>query len=256
RAERRKGRRAERKENSGNKNRNSYFHLGMKAWFKKHLSIRQYELLRALSYEWKRWLCRIRTPKKYTTSIEKLHLGCGDRHVANWLNVDLTDSDLNLDIARGQLPFADDQFSSIVSQHVVEHLTIEDELIPLLKECYRCLKLNGEIWIATPDLEKVARSYLEQKNTDMIADRQTRKPDWNLNGLPSQHFMNDLFYQQGEHRNLFDFELLEWTLRKAGFTVVERTDERALLNRFPEFPPRRDDYQSLYVKAIKSPPNS
>jgi predicted SAM-dependent methyltransferase len=54
-------------------------------------------------------------------------------------------SDLNLDIANGKLPFKNEQFQSIVSQHVIEHLTIEDELIPLLRECKRSLKVGGEI---------------------------------------------------------------------------------------------------------------
>jgi len=223
----------------------------MKKWLKERLSIRQFELLRILSYEIKRWRCRIRAPKKYSTPLEKLHLGCGDRHVSGWLNVDLVDSDVNLDIARGKLPFLNDQFSVIVSQHVVEHLTIEDELIPLLKECYRTMKQNGELWISTPDMEKVARSYIEHQNVDMIKDRQTRKPDWNLKDMPPQQFMNDMFHQQSEHRNLFDFGLLTWTLHQAGFTIIERTDEKTLLTRFPEFPARHDDYQSIYVRALK-----
>ena len=223
----------------------------MKQWFKRQLSIRQFELLRIINYERKRLICRIRSPKKFLTHLDQLHLGCGDRHASEWLNVDLVDSDLNLDIANGRLPFESDQFSVIVTQHVVEHLTLEDELIPLLKECHRTLKPNGELWISTPDLEKVARSYLEHQNVDMIKDRQTRKPEWNLGDLPPQQFMNDLFYQQSEHRNLFDFDLLAWTLQQAGFSSIERTDERALLSMFPEFPPRHDDYQSIYVKAIK-----
>jgi predicted SAM-dependent methyltransferase len=223
----------------------------MKAWLKAHLSIRQFELLRMTSYEVKRWRCRIRAPKKYSTQLEKLHLGCGDRHVPGWLNVDLVGSDVNLDIARGRLPFADDQFSEIVSQHVVEHLTIDDELIPLLKECHRTLKRDGELWISTPDMEKLARSYLEYQNADMIKDRQTRKPKWNLGDMPPQQFMNDMFHQQSEHRNLFDFGLLMWILQQAGFSKIDRTDEKALLSKFPEFPPRHDDYQSIYMRAIK-----
>jgi len=223
----------------------------MKQWFKRQLSIRHFELLRILNYERKRLICRLRSPKNYKTKLERLHLGSGDRHVPEWLNVDLVQSDLNLDIARGKLPFESDHFSLIVTQHVVEHLTIEDELIPLLKECLRTLKPNGELWISTPALEKVVHSYLEHHNVDLIKDRQTRKPEWNLGDLPPQQFMNDLFYQQSEHRNLFDFDLLSWTLKQAGFTTIERVDEMELLKRFPEFPPRHDDFQSIYVRAVK-----
>jgi predicted SAM-dependent methyltransferase len=224
----------------------------MKAFLKARLSIRQYELARSLNYEFKRWKCRIGAPKQFETDLTKFHLGCGDRHLKGWLNVDLFESDVNLDIARGSLPFADDQFEVIVSQHVIEHLTIEDELIPLLKECHRCLSMGGEIWLSTPDMEKVARSYVEQGNDDMVADRKKRLPHWGLKGLPNQHFMNDMFHQELEHRNLFDQGLLEWTLTQAGFNRFERVDEGKLLERYPAFPPRNDDYQSIYMKATKT----
>ncbi|HKZ36687.1 MAG TPA: methyltransferase domain-containing protein [Chryseolinea sp.] len=224
----------------------------MKHWLKRNLSIRQFEILRLISYELKRLKCRILSPAKYKTSLSRLHIGSGDRKITGWLNVDLVDSDLNLDIAKGRLPFADQQFEVIVSQHVIEHLTIEDELIPLLKECFRTLKPGGELWLSTPDMEKVAKSYLDHKSEDMIADRQTRKPEWNLNGLPSQHFMNDIFHQQLEHRNLFDFGLLKWTLEQAGFLNVTPSSESELLTVFGGFPARNDDYQSLYIKAVRS----
>ena len=224
----------------------------MKSFLKSKLSMRQYELLRMLAFEFKRWKCRISAPKRFETNETRLHLGCGDRHLKGWLNVDMFGSDLNLDFAAGQLPFADGQFDVIVSQHVVEHLTIEDEFLPLLRACCRVTKQGGEIWISTPDMEKVSKSYVSQENLDMIEDRKQRLPNWDMDGMPSQHFMNDIFHQQLEHRNLFDFELLKWCLEQAGFTNVLRVDEQKLLAKFPEFPERNDDYQSVYVKAEKA----
>lgn len=223
----------------------------MKNWLKRKLCIRQFEILRMLAYEVKRFKCNLFAKRHFKTVLTRLHLGCGDRHVDGWLNVDLVGSDFNIDIANGKLPFDDNSFSSIVGQHVIEHLTIEDELVPLLKECNRTLKHGGELWLSTPDMEKLIRSYIEHQNTDMILDRQKRKPEWDLKGMPPQHFMNDIFHQQLEHRNLFDFKLLEWTLQKAGFSNAVHVSEQELLERFPEFPPRNDDYQSLYIKTVK-----
>jgi len=165
--------------------------------------------------------------------------------------VDMVDSDLNLDIATGHLPFSDNQFEVIVSQHVVEHLTLEDELLPLLKACFRCMKSGGIIWISTPDMKKVAQSYLDNKSTDMIADRQTRIPNWSLGEIPSQHFVNDIFHQQLEHRNLFDFELLDWALKQAGFSHTTQISESELIQNHGDIPVRKDDYQSIYVRAQK-----
>lgn len=207
--------------------------------------------MRQLAYEWKRFVCRVASPRRYTTHHTRLHLGSGARRLDGWLNVDLVDSDLNLDIAYGQLPFANAQFNLIVCQHVVEHLSLDDELIPLLKQCHRCLQTDGKFWISTPDIEKAVYSYVHHKNADMVADRQKRLPQWRLGHMPSQHFLNDLFHQNLEHRNLFDFELLQWALTQAGFTQVDRVSEAELLKALPEFPPRFDDYQSLYVLATR-----
>lgn len=204
-----------------------------------------------LAYEWKRWKCRIGAPKQYQPDVKQLHLGCGDRHLKGWLNVDLWNSDLNLDIAAGKLPFPEGHFEHVVSQHVIEHLTIEDELIPLLRSVYECMCPGGQLWLSTPDMEKAVYSYIQHRNNDMIADRQKRLPHWHLNGLPSQHFLNDLFHQQLEHRNLFDFKLLTYALNQAGFIQIERVTEQDLLTNYPDFPARNDDYQSIYVKAIK-----
>jgi hypothetical protein len=100
-------------------------------------------------------------------------------------------------------------------------------------------------------MEKAARSYIQYNNSDMVSDRQKRLPNWNLGEMPSQHFLNDLFHQQLEHRNLFDLTLLTYVLNKAGFMNVERVTEQDLLLAYPDFPPRNDDYQSIYVKATK-----
>jgi hypothetical protein len=61
---------------------------------------------------------------------------------------------------------------------------------------------------------------------------------------------NIMFHQDGEHKNLFDFDLLRWALEQSGFGDVRRRTEADLLVRFPECPCRDDDSQSLYVSAV------
>lgn len=193
---------------------------------------------------------RARMTRQRSFSSRKLHLGCGARLIDGWLNVDVAGSDYNLDIASA-LPFPSGRFEAVVSQHAIEHLDLEEELLPLFDELFRVMQRDAEIWLSCPDMAKVCRSYLEDFAQGMLEDRQTRYPDFNLGGAPPQQMVNYLFHQYGEHKNLYDFELLSWALNKAGFTNIERIQEADLLRRFPEFPVRSDDYQSLYVKGIR-----
>ena len=54
-----------------------------------------------------------------------------------------------------------------------------------------------------------------------------------------------------EHRNLFDFELLEWALKHAGFSKVTKTNELELMENEPDVAKRDDDDISLYIFAEK-----
>ena len=60
-----------------------------------------------------------------------------------------------LDVCR-RFPFAAETFHYIFSEHLIEHLTLE-EGEAFLRECFRCLKVGGRIRIATPDLCRVER---------------------------------------------------------------------------------------------------
>jgi predicted SAM-dependent methyltransferase len=190
---------------------------------------------------------------KYEKKIpeEKLHLGCGDVIVDGWLNVDVTNSDYNWDIGCGKLPFPSNSFEVVASQQVVEHLELHRELIPLLREIKRVSKYGAEIWVACPDMERVCRSYLEHKGRDLIEDRKTRLPNFQIEDeCPPQQIINNLFHQGGEHRNLFDFELLKYALNRGGLDECVKVGEDDFDSRFTNFPERGDDYVSLYVKSV------
>ncbi len=183
--------------------------------------------------------------------VEHLHFGCGNRQVPGWLNVDVAGSQCDVDLASGHLPWADKQFAAIVAQHVIEHLELESELLPLLAELHRVAKQGCEVWLSCPDLERVCDSYTADKGRGLIEDRLTRPHgDLGMDGIPSQHMINNVFQQSGEHRNLFDFELLSWALVRSGFTDNRRVDESQFLARFPEFPKRADDRYTLYVRSL------
>ncbi len=180
---------------------------------------------------------------------DHLHLGCGRRRVAGWLNVDLTGSDFDIDIANGSLPWRSGSFKIIAAQQVIEHLHWRTELLPLLGECLRVLKPDGELWLTTPDLQKVCEGYILDKGRSLLDDIKSRHPLFSIDPAPNQDVVNYLFHQNGEHKNLFDFEFLVSLLHNAGFGQVERTTEVDWLRLHPSFPSRHDDFQSLCVRA-------
>ena len=224
----------------------------MKGYIKSKFSQRSFENLKTASFEYKRITTRwFQKTKKVSAQQPNLQLGAGIRKVDGFVNVDLSGADVNLDLTYKTLPWKNDIFKNIVSQHLIEHLFIKDELIPLLAELHRILEPDGTLWLATPDMEKICLSYINNKCKDLVADRKERMPDWDLEDYPSQHMMNDLFHQEGEHKNLFDFDFLKWILNQSGFQKIEKITEQNLIDQFPDFPRRNDDLQSLYVKAIK-----
>ena len=181
---------------------------------------------------------------------DKLHLGCGDRLLPGWVNTDVVNSEVDVDLSGGPLPWPDHSFSAVVSQHVIEHLSLHEELIPLLKELRRVVRPGGEVWLSCPDMEKMCRGYLEDRAKTLLGHRLRRATrDLNMRGAPSQHYVNLVFDQTGEHRNIFDLELLSWALEQAGFRPAERVQEADLLKRFPGFPVRDDDPHTLYVRT-------
>lgn len=206
-----------------------------------------------LRFDWLRFRarCSVRGRRGLESPSKKLHLGCGSRHVNGWLNIDVRGSDFDVDLANLPLPWKDDCFESVVSQQVIEHLDLRLELVPLLRDLFRMAKSGAELWLCCPDLEKACRAYAVDHGLTLYQDALTRGGIVLPEGMPVQHYINDLFHQDGSHKNLYDLELMTWALESAGFSNCERVTEGEMLNRFSEFPPRRDDVQSIYIRAIK-----
>lgn len=207
---------------------------------------------KSVEYDIQRLIARSHFSKSKTfLKSEKLHLGCGSRIVEGWLNVDVQKSEWDTDLASGSLPWASNSFMSIASQHVIEHLEFESELVPLMSELYRVCKPGAEIWLSCPDLKRICESYSTDLGRKLLDDRITRFPGFVFYypDTPIQHIINDLFHQRGEHKNLFDFGLLQWMVEKAGFVHCRQVLEQEFLERYPEMPRRSDDFQSIYVVA-------
>lgn len=94
------------------------------------------------------------------TNVTKLHIGAGGNKIQGWLNTDIDpiQSDIYYLDASKKFPIPDQSIDYIYSEHVFEHLTI-DQQINMLSESYRILKPNGKIRIATPDFNFIMSIY-------------------------------------------------------------------------------------------------
>lgn len=92
-----------------------------------------------------------------------LNLGCGNRCLEGWINVDFHKTNKGViahNLLKG-IPFPSDYFDVVYCSHVLEHFTkAQGEFF--LEECFRVLKNNGILRVVVPDLEQIGRSYLNQ----------------------------------------------------------------------------------------------
>ena len=143
----------------------------------------------------------------------RLHLGCGPKYAPSFINADANPFhriDLWLDL-RNPLPFPDAMLEGIYTLETLEHL-YPDELDALLLECRRVLRPGGFLRIGVPHLRRAAEAYL--------AGRSGWFADWPRPYRSAGGRFSNLLFCDGQHRNAFDFSLMEEVLQKAGFAQI------------------------------------
>jgi predicted SAM-dependent methyltransferase len=114
--------------------------------------------------------------------------------------------------------FPDGTFTALYSSHVLEHLDFKDELLAGLREWHRVLAPGGTLYVSVPDLAVLARLF--------VAD-----------GLALEHrfavvkMMFGGHYDEHDYHQVgFDYEILAYFLREAGFADVERVADFGLFD--------------------------
>ena len=154
----------------------------------------------------------------------RLHLGCGKLKLNDFINVDLQSdtSDLKLDF-RNLTIFNSSNIEEIYISHALEHCK-RSEIIPVILEFNRILKIDGVLRVAVPDFEKVVKMYL--KNRDMSE----------LIGHLSGGQKDELDF----HYIIFDVYILQKLLNACGFDDIERYNAHDFLG-------DKDDYSKSYL---------
>jgi predicted SAM-dependent methyltransferase len=107
--------------------------------------------------------------------VRLVNLGCGNRYHPDWINLDLSaahPSVIACDLTAG-IPLEDSSCQAVYASHLFEHLNQAQALF-LMQQCHRILTPAGVLRVVVPDLEEIARLYLENLKKALEGDEQAR----------------------------------------------------------------------------------
>ncbi|MEZ6090213.1 MAG: methyltransferase domain-containing protein [Pirellulaceae bacterium] len=147
----------------------------------------------------------------------RINAGCGEAYMSGWINIDVNADvnqvDLVWDLAR-ELPFPDESCEVIFSEHVLEHLAVEQG-VSFLRECHRTLCEGGVVRIAMPSLDDL----IEKSATGNWRDQSwLREESWKF--IQSRAEMFNIFFRWWGHQWIYDREELHRRLKEAGFEKI------------------------------------
>lgn len=186
-----------------------------------------------------------------------VNVGPGRGGRSGWVNVDILDGPhVNcLYDCRKSLPFPDASVSGIFCEHVFEHIDYTEEVPHFVSEAHRVLQPGGVLRIIVPDAGRYLRAYCSGK-WEPLEELRELGPDRSDPHHGSKYetrmeLINAVFRQGYEHKFAYDYETLEYVLRKYGFTSViqQSCGETALDGLAIDEPARAAE--SLYVEAVK-----
>jgi predicted SAM-dependent methyltransferase len=143
----------------------------------------------------------------------KLNLGSGNSYFGeDWEHIDSIELPHIKQHDITKLLFKDNSVDLIYSSHTLEYFDRE-EVLPVLQEWNRVLKLNGKIYLSVPDFKAMSELYLNE-------------------GVPLHKFLGPLYGKMDSngktifHKTVWDYASLGEYLRISGFRRIDTWDEK------------------------------
>jgi predicted SAM-dependent methyltransferase len=139
----------------------------------------------------------------------KLNLGCYDRKIHGFVNVDIRE-DVEPDVVDNVFKlekFKESSVDLIYACHVLEHADYKESELAL-RRWFAVLKKGGVLRLAVPDMEAHFAHYYYHKDLRLL-----HSTFWG-----SQRHAYDY------HKNGWDFKKLKEDLKEAGFSIVKKYD--------------------------------
>jgi len=149
-----------------------------------------------------------------------VNVGAGNAWLDGWINTDVVWwSNMYLDLTK-PWPVPPGSIDRIYGDNVIEHFPL-NAARTVLRYCFDALRPGGRIRLATPDVERTARAYLD--NPQLTADHLARH---RRHGYPADHPVDMLritYVYHGHHQGYcFDWSSLSAELLACGFVDVGR----------------------------------
>lgn len=145
----------------------------------------------------------------------KLHLGCGQNHLAGYINIDINKTsatDLICDIKK--LPYPKNSVKLIETYHAIEHLPRTD-FTKALKDWHRIMISGGKLVIECPDFDEIVKKYLagDDKQLDGIFALQRFEGDYHYFGYNKMRLsraLKEVGFENIQGEQAKDYHTSEW----------------------------------------------
>lgn len=157
---------------------------------------------------------KLQAPEKHKTVL--VNLGCGSRFHSDWHNFDLSPAHPSVQQANlsSGIPLPSEQADVVYHSHILELFT-KAQAPNFIADCYRVLRVGGILRVVIPDLEAIARLYLENLELAQQGNAQAEdRYDW---------MMLEMFDQTVRNRE--GGAMLDWWIApelKAQDFIIER----------------------------------
>jgi predicted SAM-dependent methyltransferase len=150
----------------------------------------------------------------------KVNVGSGNVYLDGWINTDATwRSQMFLDLTK-PWPVPAESIDRIYGDNVIEHFPLPVCRI-VLRHCWDALRVGGALRLATPDVERTARAYLDDPELTAAHLERHRR-----HGFPADYPVDMLritYAYHGHHLGYcFDWVALSAELAAAGFADIRR----------------------------------
>ena len=139
--------------------------------------------------------------------MKALNLGCGDRLLDGYINVDKFNKKANIIADAMVLPFKNNSLDIVDTSHVIEHFGYYEGW-ECIKEWNRVLKIGGKLCIEAPELKSLCRRFIELVDVNEILDCCTLF--FGLDFIPGQaHKFVYTEYQLKSTMEMFGFKIID-----------------------------------------------